>query len=166
MQIPKRRSEEQRKRPPNDPYLTEEGILKLGQDIERLKKSRPKVLKELEIAREMGDFSENAAYSYAKARLRGIDARIFELGERLKQAIPIEVGSSDGAVRLGSAVTVRVNGKEKMYEVVGAQEADPSRGRLSHLSPLGKLLLGHKAGESVLLEVENRKVPYEILAVQ
>lgn len=166
MRIPTRRSEKNVDRS-IDPYLTRDGIAALERDLERLqKRSRPRVLAELQAAQALGDLSENAAYSIAKGRLRGIDARVAEITERLKRAVLIAPGSPDGTVQIGSRVTVRVGGAERVYDIVGSQETDPSAGRISYLSPLGALLIGHTAGDVIELPVDDRRVRYEIVAVR
>lgn len=168
MQIPKRKSEENRKYGyNNDNFLSAEAIAELKEDLRRLQEvSRPRAVSDLTRAREMGDLSENAAYSEAKGRLFGIDRRIHEIKERLKVAVVIKKGATaDGRVRVGARVTVRVNGKEKAYDITGSLETDPSTGRISHQSPLGQALLGHKAGDTVKITAA-KEVVYEILSVE
>lgn len=109
----------------------------------------------------MGDLSENAAYTAAKFYLRRINDRITSIGEKLKFAIIIEEGSSDGVVRIGSTVTVCVNGKDATFAVLGAHETNPSKGAISYLSPVGAALLGHRAGDVVVV----RGISYSIVRV-
>jgi len=147
--------------------MTKEAILKLEKEAEKLEKvTRPKVIEEMQQAAELGDFSENAAYQIAKGRLRGINGRLEEIQEKLKRAIPIELGSSNGRITIGATVVVEVNGRKKTYQILGAQETNPSAGKISHLSPLGKALKGKKAGETTELETENGIVEYKIIEVK
>jgi transcription elongation factor GreA len=116
MQVPKRRSEEKRKYAgPGDDFLSAEALKKLREELRRLEEtSRPRAVADLARARDMGDLSENAAYAEAKGRLFGIDRRVLEIKERLKNAVLIERGAGeDGRARIGATVTVSVNGKEK-----------------------------------------------------
>jgi transcription elongation factor GreA len=169
MQVPKRRSEEHKKYPGGaDDYLSPEAIAKLRADLRRLQEvSRPRAAEDLARARDMGDLSENAAYSEAKGRLNGILRRILEIQEKLKTAVVIERGSADGTVGVGATVVVRVLGKQKTYEITGSAETDPASGRVSHLSPLGAALKGHRAGDAVTVRAANgRDVVYEILEVR
>ena len=169
MRMPKRKSEENaRANKEVDNYLSPAAVRKLQDDLRRLEDvSRPRAVTELSRTRDMGDLSENAAYSDAKGRLMGIDRRIFEIKTKLKNAVVIEQGSSDGRVSVGASVTVRVNGKEKIYEITGSQETDPGSGRISHRSPLGSALMGHLAGETVsVVNAERKEVKYEILGVE
>lgn len=169
MQIPKRKSEEHRKYGQRaDNFLSSEAVAELRAEAERLEKvSRPRAVSDLTRAREMGDLSENAAYTEAKGRLFGIDRRLAEIRDRLKNAVVIQKGAAeDGSARLGATVRVRVNGKEKEYELTGAAETNPLSGRVSHHSPLGAALMGRKAGEVIKVQAANGKeVIYEILDV-
>lgn len=127
---------------------------------------RPKAVEDLTRAREMGDLSENAAYAEAKSRLGRIDARIFSIKERLKNAVVIETGpDAVGRARVGSKVTVSVGGRERTYEILGSQETDPARGRISHSSPLGSALIGKCAGGSVIVSGPSGDVRYEIIKI-
>ncbi len=169
MRIPKRKSEENRKYGGNgDNFLSAEAVEELKEDLRRLQEvSRPRAVTDLSRARDMGDLSENAAYSEAKGRLFGIDRRCFEIKERLKNAIVIKPGATeDGRVRIGARVVISVNGKEKTYAITGVQETDPSSGRISHRSPLGLALMGHRAGDSVdVTSAAGKQVRYEIVQV-
>lgn len=153
MQVPKRKSEEGRKHGPDDNYLTQTAIDELKAQLDRLESvARPKAVEDLTAAREMGDLSENAAYTEAKARLRGIDGRIEGIKSRLKHAVLIPSGpTADGAIRLGTAVTIEREGTKKVYTLVGAQETDPAAGRISLHSPLGSALMGKKIGDEIIL---------------
>lgn len=168
MQIPKRRGEEEaRLKRVYDYYLTPEKIEAMKRQLERLKKEeRPLAISETQRLAEMGDFSENVGYQVAKAHLRRINGKIMTIEERLKMAIPIERGgSSDGRIRIGSAVTLWSEGREVRYEIVGALETDPLRGRISHLSPLGQLLLGHIVGDEVVFTAPKGSVMYQVLSI-
>lgn len=152
---------------PKDHHMTKETILKLEQEAIKLeKKIRPKVIEEMQQAAENGDFSENHAYQMAKWKLRGINGRIEEIQNILKRAIPIEIGSKDGKVRIGATVTIEVNGKQKTYQILGAQEANPSAGKISHLSPLGAKLLNNRIGDVIKMETDDGVVEYKIVDVR
>lgn len=166
--MPKRKSEENaRANKEVDNYLSLAAIKKLKDDLRRLEEvSRPRAVTDLTRAREMGDLSENAAYSEAKGRLMGIDRRIFEIKAKIKDAVVVQRGSSDGRVSVGAVVTVAVNGKERTYEITGSQETDPGAGRISHRSPLGSALMGRAAGETVsVVNAEGKEVKYGIVSV-
>lgn len=152
-------------------YLTEEGLEELKKEhLELTKVKRPNVVERLTEARNQGDLSENAEYVAAREELAFIDGRIDELEELLKGVSIIKDsdstrGSSD-SVKLGSEVTVSINGKNEVYRVVGEWEADPVDKKISHESPLGKALIGKKIGENVEVEAPAGKIIYTIVSVQ
>lgn len=152
MRLPIRKSE-RLKLPQNDgpAYLTKEGLEKLMHKLKRLEEQElPQAIEDVKITAEFGDFSENAEYQEAKARMRRLHQHIFQLKERIKQVKIIEPDQSlTNTVQLGSTVELRQNGTTKIYSIVGPHEADPGGGRISYLSPLGSALLGHKVGEIV-----------------
>ena len=167
MQVPKRKPGKYAPGPA-DYHLTHEAIRKLKEELERLETHvRPKAVEELRRTREMGDLSENFAYTAAKGKLLGLDTRVLEIKERLKNAIPIAHGAArDGSARIGATVTVEVNGKRKVYDIVGSQESDPGAGSISYLSPLGAALMGRKAGEAVFIDANGKRVEYRIIEVK
>lgn len=166
MRVPRRKSESSRKYDDHDSYLTPEALRKLKEDLKHLERVRPKWVAELSAAREMGDLSENAAYQFAKGKLAGIDRRMHVVREKMKNAVVIESGpAADGSVRLGSKVTVEVNGKTRGYLITGTQEADPGAGRLSHRSPVGSALLGRRSGETVTVNTNGREIEYRLIEV-
>lgn len=151
-------------------YLTKEGLDELKKEFEQLTKvRRPEVVQRVSDARNMGDLSENAEYTAAREELSFIDGRIDELEELLKQVVLIEdnkaVTSQGKMIQLGSKVTVKVNGREEVYMVVGEWEADPAEKKISHESPLGKALLGKAVGDHVEVTAPAGKILYTIAAV-
>lgn len=163
MQLPKRKPPKYGD--PADNYLTPEAIAKLRSDIEHLEKRvRPKAVEDLRRAADMGDRSDNAAYSEARGRLTGLDVRLQTLQERLKYAVPIKTGDSDKIV-LGSTATVEIDGKTKTYSIVGAQEANPGAGRISYHSPLGAALMGHRADDEFEAALGDKTARCRIISV-
>lgn len=131
-------------------------------EIARLRKERPAVIEDMQLAATQGDFSENAGYQSAKQKLRRINSRLDHLHDELNHAVPITKGSDDGRVRIGATVTVEVGGKEMTFEILGTQESNPSRGRISYVSPIGNALLDHVAGDVVNVTVGDRVLCYVI----
>lgn len=147
-------------------YLTREGLTDLKKEYEELTKTRrPEVLNRVSQARNMGDLSENAEYTVAREELSFIDGRIDELEELLKQVVLISNGKSS-TVKLGSTVTVKIDGSKEIFTVVGEWEADPKEKKISHESPLGKALIGKKVGEKVEVEAPAGKISYTIESIQ
>jgi transcription elongation factor GreA len=150
-------------------YVTKDGLeeLKLEHD-EIVNHKRPDLVERLAAAREMGDLSENAEYHAAREELAFLDGRIDELQEMLKQAILIKDEPSSSAgnqVKLGSNVTMKCDGKEVTYSVVGELEANPAEKRISHESPLGKALMNKKIGEVVAVKAPARTISYTIVSI-
>lgn len=150
-------------------YLTKEGLTELKREYDELvSKKRPEVLARVSQARNMGDLSENAEYVAAREELTFIDGRIDELEIVLKQAVVIREGikTSNHAVKLGSTVTLHSNGKKEVFTVVGEWEADPTNKKISHESPLGKVLIGKKVGDKVQVEAPAGKITYSVISVK
>lgn len=168
MRIPKRRGEEEaRLKQVHDDYFTPEKIAAMERQLERLKKvERPPAIAETQRLAEMGDFSENVGYQVAKAHLRRINNKITTLEEKLKTAIPIERGSVDGVVRIGSRVGVVVGGVQKTFDILGSNETDPMKGRVSYLSPLGQALLGHRVGDEVVFVSPVGEQVYQVIEIE
>ncbi|MCL5438516.1 MAG: transcription elongation factor GreA [Patescibacteria group bacterium] len=150
-------------------YLTKEGLGELKKEHEDLTKiKRPEVLERVTQARNMGDLSENAEYVAARDELSFIDGRIEELSELLKQVNLIHETSSKGGkktIKLGSKVTLHVDGKKEVFMLVGEWEADPKEKKISHESPLGKALIGKEVGEKVQVDAPAGKINYTIIDV-
>jgi transcription elongation factor GreB len=149
-------------------YLTPDGAKKLADELQRLASvERPRVVQEVSEAAAQGDRSENAEYIYGKKRLREIDRRIRFLTKRLDQAVVVrETETESGLVRFGASVHVRdENGRESRYQIVGPDEADPSGGKLSFHSPLGKALLKRRVGDVVSVQRPAGEIEVEILAI-
>lgn len=151
-------------------YLTKEGLEKLQQDLETMKTVRRKeVAERLKQAIGFGDLSENSEYDDAKNEQAFIEGEIQRMEEMLINVVVIEEGAKveDGSIAIGSKVVIRFVGddEEEEYKIVGTVEADPMNNRISNESPVGKAIIGHKAGDIVDIEVPNGIVQYEILRV-
>jgi transcription elongation factor GreA len=151
-------------------YVTPEGLKKMQDELEELKNfKRPEIARRIGEAKEQGDLSENAEYQAARDEQSLIESRILELEEQLKIAIVVD-HKSTGTVRIGSTVTVRQqnnDGKthQRVFQIVGAHEADPVSGKISNASPVAHALLGHSAGESVTVNTPRGTVSYFIVSV-
>ena len=149
-----------------DPHITREKFNELQIKLERLKKiSQPRMIAEVKRLASDGDFSENAAYQIAKGRLRGINQGILETEDLLKRAIIIEPQKNNGTVQLGNIVTVEVNGKQKIYQILGSSETNPDKGIISHNSPIGRNLIGKRIGDVVSIQLNNKEVKYKIIKI-
>lgn len=151
----------------NDILITDEGLEKLKFELKELiEVRRPEIISRIKGAKELGDLSENAEYSAAKEEQSFIEGRIRELEELIKHTKIVDAASSkNGLINVGSNVKVKVEGDEDEFEVVGPTESDPTHGKISIDSPVGKALLGHKAKDTVAVETPDGKIQYQILAV-
>lgn len=148
-------------------YLSAERLEELKQELQNLKTvSRREIADRIEAAKALGDLSENAEYHEAKEAMAHLEGRIYEISELLKNArvIEEEVGAK-GVVRIGSTVKVDVNGREKTFQIVGSNEADPLAGKISNESPIGSSLLGAKVGDTVEVESPGGISRYRIIDV-
>lgn len=150
--------------------LSPEGKKRLEEELNYLKTVRRReVAERIKAAREFGDLSENAEYEEAKNEQAFVEGRILTLEKILRHARTTEDGQKDtGVVEIGSTVTVKDLAHDKIlqYTIVGSQEADPVKKKISNESPVGRALLGHKPGARVLVSVPKGKVEYEILSIQ
>ncbi|MBO2519229.1 MULTISPECIES: transcription elongation factor GreA [Limnochorda] len=149
--------------------LTKEGLARLESELEMLKtQKRREVAERIKAARELGDISENSEYDDAKNEQAFIEGRIAALEKTLRRARVVSMDEADaGVVVLGSRVRVRdlELGEEMEYRVVGSAEADPTENRISNESPVGKALMGQRAGTVVTVKVPDGTIQLEILEV-
>jgi len=164
MQTPYRRKETYVK-PKPDPYLTEAKFIELKNKLARMKASHPPLATEVKRLAEMGDFSENAGYQDAKGKLRGLNQRILELEAHLKTAVIFRPSRNIEKVDLGHSVTIESDGKQKTYTILGGAETDPTAGIISHSSPIGAALIGHKVGEVIKIELAGKQKEFKIISI-
>jgi transcription elongation factor GreB len=130
---------------------------------------RPRIVTEVADAAAQGDRSENAEYIYGKKRLREIDRRIRFITKRLDGAVVVrqeEAGARDD-VRFGALVeVVDENGKVGSYRIVGPDEADPSQGRVSFQSPLGRSLMKKRVGDVVTVQRPAGEIELEVRSIR
>ncbi|MBI4833962.1 MAG: transcription elongation factor GreA [Planctomycetes bacterium] len=150
--------------------ITPEGFEKLRAKLKYLEEEvRSAVEKRLGEARELGDLSENSEFDSAREEMWRVDRQIAELRDRLSRAEIINLAKrkADG-IAFGSKVKMRNidSGDILEYTLVGEGEADPSEGFISIMTPVGKALLGHKAGEKVDIKVPAGTLHYEIISIE
>lgn len=133
---------------------TKEGYQKLIDELDYLKTTRRGEIKEmLKEARAFGDLSENSEYDEARDQQAKNEARITELEYLIKNAVIMtEEEASKNIISIGSTVVIRYkDGTEKKYDIVGSNEVEPLKGKISDLSPIGRALIGHKDGDTVYI---------------
>ncbi len=145
--------------------MTRPGYDRLKAELERLKKEeRPAITRAIAEARAHGDLSENAEYHAAREKQSFVEARIKELESKVGTAEVIEPPTSGDRVTFGSTVRLEDDdGKETAYQIVGSDEADPPRGRISIMAPLARTLIGKKIGDTVVAQLPGGKKTFEIL---
>lgn len=149
-------------------YLTPEGAEELRRELDTLLNiRRPELAKKLKEAVAEGDLKENADYHDAKEQQAFLEGRIQYVENVLRTATIINKGASD-MVRLGSVVTIIEDGEdsEETYSIVGAAEANPREGKISHESPIGAALLGHKKGDKVKVKTPGGEITLKIKLIK
>ena len=150
--------------------MTRAGYDKLKKELDHLiKVERGKNIKDIEEARAHGDLSENAEYHAAKERQGHLEAKKRELQHKLAHSQIIDVSKlTNEKVVFGATVTLAEteSGDIKKYTLVGQEEADIKKGKISVQSPVGKALIGHKVGDVVTIKTPARTVEYEIQEIE
>jgi transcription elongation factor GreA len=150
-------------------HVTAEGLIALETELEELTTlRRPEVIARIKAARELGDLSENADYEAARKEQSFLEGRILQLEQMIKYAVLIDVrGESRSTVMMGSTVVVETDRHgEETFQIVGSAEADAAGGKISFTSPIGKALIGHRAGETVRVQVPAGALDFKIVEVK
>jgi transcription elongation factor GreA len=149
--------------------MTPEGHEALSVELKQLTSvERPRISKEIGVARDHGDLKENAEYHAAKERQGHIEARISHLEGMLSRAEVIHPSQLSGAkVKFGAYVTLEdvESGEMKRYRIVGAEEADVSKGKISVTSPVSRALINHEVGDEVKVTAPGGTRTYEIAEI-
>ena len=150
-------------------YLTAAGAARLREELEELKgPGREDLAKRLRIAIQQGDLSENADYINAKEEQGFLEGRIQEIEAILRDAVIIEERERQaGVVEVGSSVTIQEGEyPPETYFLVGVNEADARKGRISHESPIGQALIGHKVDDTVVATTPAGEIKLKILKIE
>ncbi|MCA9598494.1 MAG: transcription elongation factor GreA [Myxococcales bacterium] len=149
--------------------MTPQGAQKLKDELARLKEERPKISREIGVAREHGDLSENAEYHAAKERQGMVEARIKDIEDKLARSEVIDPSKLDGTkIRFGARVTLaNIETEEEVtYQIVGADEADIDSGSISVSAPLARALIGKEPGDEVKVKLPGGLRQYEVVDVE
>lgn len=150
-------------------YMTPGGADRMRSELQSLLHTeRPKVVETVSWAASNGDRSENGDYIYGKRRLREIDRRIRFLTKRLEAAVVVDPATQKSdKVLFGATVTVTdEDGEEHTYQIVGIDETEPSRGRISWISPIGKSLLQARVGDEISIRTPKGVQELEVMKIQ
>ena len=149
--------------------ITREGYKALKKKLEHLKKvERPKNIMAIEEARSHGDLTENAEFEAAKDRQAFIEGKVSELAYKLSRAdiIDPQILPKDRAVFASSVVLENMDtGESVEYQLVGPDEANVEKGRISVSSPLGKAIVGKKPGDEIILQAPGGKRSYDLIEI-
>lgn len=147
--------------------ISQEGYDKLLNELNLLTTfKRREIAERIQRAKDMGDLSENAEYSEAKEAQAFNEGRIAELSQMLKNLTVVEQKQNRDRVSMGSIVTAVCNGKEKKFEIVSFNEADPVNGKISNESPLGRAFINRAKNEKVTVVTPKGENEYEIIAIK
>lgn len=149
----------------DETYLTQEGAEDLKRELDELiNVRRPDIAQKLKDAVADGDLKENANYHDAKEQQAFIEGRIQNLENILRSATIITNDGPSDVVVIGSKVTIREEGEDEdeTYMIVGAAEANPTEGKISQKSPIGRALLGHKKGDKVNVDTPSGRITFKI----
>ena len=154
----------------NEIVMTQEGYNDLVKELNELKTTRrAEISEKIRVARGFGDLSENSEYDEAKNEQAIVEARILTLENQLKNVKIVAKSDNKGIVSIGSFVTIRdvEFGDEMTYRIISSVESSNDMSTITDESPVGKALLGHKAGDSVMVTVPSgAKIEYQIVNVE
>jgi transcription elongation factor GreA len=146
--------------------LTADGAERLRAELERLTTvKRPEVIARIRTAKEHGDLKENSEYHAAREEQSFLEGRVQALEARLRTAVIVDAPAIGERVGLGSRVTVEAHGETVTYTIVGASESDPTAGRISSSSPVGRALVGRNVGELVAVRTPAGEQQYRIVEI-
>ncbi len=149
-------------------YLTQEKYNELVKELETLKTVRRKeVAENLEYAKSLGDLSENAEYQEAREMQANIEDRISKLETMLQTTVIVKMHHSE-VIGIGSTVTIQKEGAstKSAYKIVGSEEADLAKGKLSINSPLGQAMIGKREGDTFNAKTPGGMVKYEVVHIE
>jgi transcription elongation factor GreA len=148
-------------------YLTKDKYEELKKELEYLRMVRRKeVAEDLEYAKQLGDLSENAEYHQAREEQAVLEDRIGKLDTLLKSATIVDRHTTD-AVAIGSTVEIQKEGKKDTlkYTIVGSEEADMAKNKISAISPLGAAMMGKKKSELFSFKTPTGSASYKIISI-
>jgi transcription elongation factor GreB len=150
-------------------YITPGGMKRMVDEYEDLRHNqRPKIVEEVSRAAALGDRSENAEYIYGKRKLREIDRRLGYLAKRMESVQVVDPKTMRGS-SVGFGATVKVeyeDGKVVTYSIIGEDEVDAGRGRISYKSPVGRALLNRRVGDTVTVQRPAGPVEVTVLELE
>lgn len=148
---------------------TKEGFQKLKDELEYLKTTRrAEVGQMLKEARSFGDLSENSEYDEARDQQAKVESRIAELEYLIKNGVVMsDEDAAKNIISIGTTVTIKYSdGREVTYDLVGSNEVEPLKHRISDLSPIGMALIGHKEGDTIIINTPSGEKEITVVAFE
>ncbi len=148
--------------------LTKQGLQKVKEELKYLKIEKiPELAKKIADAKELGDLSENAEYQDAKDEQGMVAKKIMELEEILRNVTVYDKDNINTTeVEIGNKVVVETGSGTIEFEIVGTNEVNPVKGKISNESPLGQQMIGKKKGDEIEISVPKGRVKYKILDIK
>lgn len=147
-------------------YLSATALADIKIELQnRIKVLRPEIAQKISDAKEMGDLSENFAYHEAREQQAMNETRVIDIQDMLVNAEVVEE-KKGGEIGVGSKFKARTGKLDRVFEIVGENEANPMEGKISNVSPTGSAFLGHSVGDLVIVTVPSGKMEYEILSIE
>lgn len=147
-------------------YLSSAALAEIKKELEeRIKILRPEIAQKIGDAKEMGDLSENFAYHEAREQQAMNETRIIDIQDMIVNAVVVDE-KKGGTIGVGSRFKARTGKMDRLFEIVGENEANPMEGKISNASPIGNAFLGHAVGDLVEVTVPSGKMEYEILSIE
>lgn len=149
--------------------ISVEGFKTLERELEKLKAERPEVIQAIKEAREEGDLRENAGYEAARERQGMLEARICYIESRMCRFNVIDLATLSGEkATFGATVVIEdvESGEQKTWTLLGPDEAEPTRGSISTISPVGRAMLGKEVGDEIIVDAPRGKIHYEIVSIE
>jgi transcription elongation factor GreA len=146
-------------------FISQQGLEKLKEELESLKKKRFEIARAIEEAKQLGDLSENASYTEALDAQSFNEGRISELEDFIRNASIISKQITE-SVELGATVEAEdESGSKRTFTIVGSQEANPAEGRISNDSPVGKAFMGKHKGDAIEVKTPKGAIKYKVVTI-
>ena len=148
-------------------FITKEGMFKLEAELEYLRSvRRHEVAENIQLAKERGGTANNAEYDDAKNELALVEGRIFTLENMFNRTLVTDAVTNFSRIGFGSKVLLRnQDGKVEQFTIVGSVEANPTEGKISNESPVGRAILGHSVGEEVEVPTPGGAIKFIIMEI-
>lgn len=150
----------------SDQIISQEGYEKLEKELKECINKRHEIANRIEVAKELGDLSENAEYAEAKETQAFNEGKIAELSAFLKNLTVVKHQGDKNQISIGSKITVISNDKKRDFIIVSFNEANPAEGKISNESPLGIAFVGRKKGDEILVNTPRGEVKYKIISIK